>query len=448
MLSACVAPPAKAPQPSARVPVPAKSVPVPSREVTAGLLKSGQQAFTQGRVEWAITQFRRIQDNYPDALERPEATLLLAQALETRGDPASALSEYRRLMNEFPQSPHAIPARTRIPALERQLDDLPTGKAVVGAVYLRSDRLEMLDEREILRLLRPEINMLVLEVARQGSSSSRSGAGVYFKTDWAPVLRDSLSSVIAMGRRHRLGAWAALSIRRMDWVDSQLGWSDSRYDAQSGELSASEHLDLMHPAVVEYLLGLFMDLAATGVDGVLLTAETSSGAADGFSSFARRAYEQEIGERIEPGKLRLAQSSGSLNYAPGFWRWIGWKQRAQLKTIDGVVKAVRKSYPNLKVAIELHPEAVSNPRAALAWYAEDMLDLRRYGFDYVVLPLTPAVESSSKQLSNALNGNGKRLLLIVDSAAAFQARLSPFPNGTGLIFKEKAPAGALTNRGR
>ena len=431
------------------MPVPERSVPVPSREVTAGLLKSGQQAFTQGRLEWAITMFRRIQENYPDAPERAEATLLLAQALETRGDSASALSEYRRLMSEFPQSAHAIPARTRIPALERQLDDRPIGKTVVGAVYLRIERLETLDERELLRLLRPEINMLVLEVTRQGSSlSSRSGAGVYFKTDWAPVIRDRLASVVAIGRRHRLGTWAAMPIRRMDWVDPQLGWADWRYDTQSGELSAAETLDLMHPGVFEYLVGLFMDLAATGVDGVLLTADSPSGPADGFSAFALRAYEQEMGERIDPGKFRLAQSSSSLNYAPGFWRWIGWKQRTHLKMIDGVMKAVRKSYPNLKLAIELHPEAVSKARAALAWYGEDMLDLRRYGLDYVVLPLTPAVESSAKQLSDALNGNGKRLVLVVESAAPFQARLSSFPSSTGLIFKEKAPAAALTNRGR
>jgi tetratricopeptide (TPR) repeat protein len=419
---------------------------VPDREVSAGLLKSAQQAVSQGRADWAITLFRRIQDKYPDAPERPEAALLLAQALETRGDAASALSEYRRLISDFPQSPQAIPARIKIPALERQLEDVPVGKSLMGAVYLRPDKLDLLDERELLRLLRPEINMLVVEVTRQGVPSSPQG--VYFKTDWAPVIRDRLASVIAMARGHRLGVWAAVSIRRMDWIDPELGWSDWRYNSQSGELSAGEASDLMHPGVSEYLLGFLMDLAATGIDGVLLTADSPSGPADGFSPFARRAYEQDMGERVDPGKFRLAQAPGSLNYAPGFWRWIGWKQRSQLKVIDSIFKAVRKSYPNLKVAIELHPEAVTNPRAALAWYAEDMLDLRRSRFDYVVLPLIPALESSAKKVADSLNGNGKRLLLVVESASPFQARLSSFPNGTGLIFKEKVHPGALTNRGR
>jgi len=66
---------------------------MPSREIVAGLMQSGRQAMTQGRFDRAITLFRRIGDSYPNAPERPEATLLLAQALEAHGDIALALTE-------------------------------------------------------------------------------------------------------------------------------------------------------------------------------------------------------------------------------------------------------------------------------------------------------------------------------------------------------------------
>ncbi|TAL11058.1 MAG: hypothetical protein EPO02_05640, partial [Nitrospirae bacterium] len=59
-------------------PLPAR-VPLPSQEIIAGLLQNGKQAMAQGQYDRAISLFRRLQDGYPGAPERPEATLLLAQ---------------------------------------------------------------------------------------------------------------------------------------------------------------------------------------------------------------------------------------------------------------------------------------------------------------------------------------------------------------------------------
>ncbi|MEK6694643.1 MAG: tetratricopeptide repeat protein, partial [Nitrospirota bacterium] len=102
-------------------PSPPAKVPLPSREVIAGLLQNGKQAVAQGQYDRAIGLFRRLQDGYPNAPERPEATLLLAQVFEKRGETIQALVEYRKLASEFPQAPQATLARTKIPELERQL---------------------------------------------------------------------------------------------------------------------------------------------------------------------------------------------------------------------------------------------------------------------------------------------------------------------------------------
>jgi tetratricopeptide (TPR) repeat protein len=418
-------------------------VPLPSREIIAGLMRSGRQAMSQGRVDRAIVLFRQVRDTYPDAPERPEANLLLAQALEARGDNAAALLEYRRLTSDFPDSPQAVLARNKIPELQRPA---PPG-SISAAAYLSAEQLDALTDGELQRLQRADVTLLIVEATQPDTmlgAGAKSDAGVLFKTDWAPVIRDQLAEVVSSGHQKQMQVWASLPIRLMEWTDPRLGWADWRYNPKTGELVPLKSLDLMHPAVSEYLLGFLMDLAGSGVDGVLLMAEPASGAADGFSPFALRAYERDMGQKIDPARLRLGQAD--LTFAPEFWRWVGWKQREQLKIVDRIIAAVRKSYPRLKVAFELHLEAVTNPRAALARYGEDLLDLRRSRVDYIVLPYSSASSASLKSVADAMNG--KRFLLSLEAGLNSRPLGPALPNGTGLIFKEKVAADRLTKPGR
>ena len=207
----------------------------------------------------------------------------------------------------------------------------------------------------------------------------------------------------------------------------------------------ADGLDLLHPAVREYLLGLLIDLAATGIDGVFLMADPPSGAPDGFSPFALRGYQRDMEQPVDPRRLHL-RAQPALSFAPEFWRWIGWKQREQLKAVDSVVRAVRTAYPTLKIAVEVHPEAITNPRAALAWYSEDFLDLRRSHIDYVAISLSSSQGGTVKPLMGSMNG--KRLLLTVESGSVSKTLLSYFPLGSGLIYKDKVTGDGLTKDGR
>jgi tetratricopeptide (TPR) repeat protein len=412
---------------------------MPSHEVIAGILQAGRQAAAQGQFDRAINLFRRVQEGYPSAPERPEATVLLAQTLERNQEIAAALTEYRRLVAEYPQSPQAVLARAKIPDLERQLPVVrPPGVQLLGT-YVGSEELESLDERELNRLRQSGTNTVVVGVAGK--------AGVYFKTDWAPVIQDRLAAVVGPAHRQSLQVWAAVSVRRMDWVDPALEWADWRYNTSTSRLEPVETLDLLHPALRDYLVGFFTDLAATGIDGMLLLADPPSAANEGFSPHALRRYERDVGQALDPGRLLLTKGRDqSLTYTPEFWRWVGWKQREHTKVVEGVMGAVRTSYPALKVAVEVHPETITSPQRALASYAEDLFDLRRYRYDYIAIPgkLSPGtVVTKAAEIVP-----GDRLLLLVDPNEKNNGRLASLPPGTGLIYKEKAGSARLTKEGR
>jgi tetratricopeptide (TPR) repeat protein len=430
-------------------PSPAK-VPMPSPEIIAGLLQNGKQAMAQGQYDRAIGLFRRIQAGYPNAPERPEATLLLAQSFEMRGETLQSLAEYRKLASEFPQAPQAIQARMKIPELERQLPAVrPPQESQAIGLHVGPDGLAALDDRELGRLRQAGTNTLVVGVIRNRTFlvEGGGGAGVYFKTDWAPVLQDRLSALVAAAHRQGMQVWASLSLRRMDWVDPKLEWADWKFNSQTARLERVETLDLLHPAFRDYLVGLLTDLAGTGVDGVFLVADPPSEANEGFSTNALRKFEKDMGQPMDPSRLLSAQGrERSLGYVPEFWRWLGWKQREQSKSVLGVMEAVRAAFPGLKVAMEVHAEAVTNPQAAMAMYAEDLLDLRRYRVDYIAVPVTSAQGSLAAKAAEIVRGD--RLLLLVDPTDKSGIKPSALPAGTGLIYKEKSGQTRLTNQGR
>jgi hypothetical protein len=233
----------------------------------------------------------------------------------------------------------------------------------------------------------------------------------------------------------------------MDWVDPKQEWADWRFNVQTARLERSETLDLLHAGLRDYLVGLLTDLAGTGVDGIFLLADPPSEPTDGFSTSALRKFEKESGRPIEPGRLLSQQGrERSLSYAPEFWRWLGWKQREQARAVAGVVEAVHAAFPGLRMAVEVHAEAITNPQAAMAMYAEDLLDLRRYRLDYIAVPATSAQGSLAAKAAEIVRGD--KLLLVVDPADKNSVKPAQLSAGTGLIYKEKSGQPRLTNQGR
>src|SRR5207245_10480549 len=193
-------------------------VPMPSSEVIAAILQAGRQAAAQGQFDRAINLFRRVQEGYPTAPERSLATVLLAQTLERNQEIASALTEYRRLIAEYPQSPQAVLARAKIPDLERQLPVGGTRGMQLLGTYVWPEDLASLDERELNRLRQSGTNTVVVGVIQH-----QPKAGVYFKTDWAPVLQDRLAGVVGAVHQQSLQVRAARSLRWVERVDPALG---------------------------------------------------------------------------------------------------------------------------------------------------------------------------------------------------------------------------------
>lgn len=398
------------------------TVPPPSPTIQAQtrLLNDAQDQLQRGRAREAVQLLRNLIDSYPQSPFIPEMRWTLARAYEQSGDLGAAMEEYRRIIGaeesgRSGEVSYAEEARLRITALEPNLEPVRKKPSEVTAILVQPHHLPPRADlpQWLQNLARTGVTTLILEAATKpgqvasllqtslpsGHHQASSPAGVYFRTQWAPVLDDYIDQVVPLAHEQGLSVFGALALRRMSWLEPPAGWADWAYNPVHQKVERSVALDLFHPGFQEYLTGLLGDLADTGIDGFLFRADAPMGPNDGFSPFALDGFRQSFEIELHPSTLFIRSEEkasvhattkegrefpGRSRYAPEFWRWAGWKTREQLHIMSRVKDAMRGRSPNLTFALELHPEAVHDPVHALVHYTEDLLEAKRAGFEYIL----------------------------------------------------------------
>jgi len=383
---------------------------IPGDEVQTLLIQQAQEHFAEGRYEASARILRRLVEIYPQSPKQAEARWWLARSYEQSGFFKDALAEYRLLASLPPSQPpqvkYGLEAKTRIAALEQRLGILATtAHGLVGLQVAPHSVPEAIAIDQWMQgISQAGITMLVLDAGtKPGASREASPAGAYFKTSWATTVRDVFGYAVPAAHHRGLAVFAAVNLRQMNWLDRQLGWNDVMVDRTTGRLVLSPKLDLFHPAFQEYLIGFLADLAATGIDGLLIRAGAPSGPQEGFSYYGLRGFERDFAVKLDPAALVFPETAAVSRVAPvrngqpvrqegtqDYWRWLGWKARETLTVMDRLRHAVRQRAPVLQFALELHREAVSNPVSALLHYGEDLLEAKVVRFDFYVTADGPA----------------------------------------------------------
>ncbi len=386
---------------------------MPGDEVQALLIQQAQDHFAEGRYEQSVRILRRAVESYPQSPRQAEARWWLARSYEQSGFFKAALAEYRLLAAQPPASPpqpvsYAPEATKRIAALEQRLGILANvSQGLVGLQLSPRDLPDaMAIEQWMEGIKQAGITMLLLDAGTK-PAVEREGlkAGVYFKTSWATTIRDVFAYAVPAAHHQGLAVFASVSLRQMNWLDRRLGWNDVIVDRSTGRSSVSPRLDLFHPAYQEYLIGFLADLAATGIDGLLFRAEAASGPQEGFTSYGLRGFERDFSVKLDPATLLFPDTAEGLaapvrnggavrlEGMPEYWRWLGWKARETITVVTELRHAIRQRAPVLQFALELHPEAVSDPVTALLRYGEDLLEAKAARFDFYLLADGPAPAS-------------------------------------------------------
>jgi biofilm PGA synthesis lipoprotein PgaB len=218
-----------------------------------------------------------------------------------------------------------------------------------------------------------------------GFVRSRTGAGVYFATDHAPVVADVLGRVCAMAHARGLRVFAWMTTRQCGWLLEErpdlAGW---RFDPARGAVVRTAGLNLFHPEVTAYLRRLFADLARHPIDGVLFQDDLVLRHTEGLGPEADRQYRRRFGRGLTPERL-FDRQDGRLVYSSEFWRWAVWKNEQILRVVDAVIESAAARHAGLYWALNGYYESVTEPRQGLAWYAQDLQRALSGRVDYLCI---------------------------------------------------------------
>ncbi len=284
----------------------------------------------------------------------------------------------------------------------------------IHAAQVPTFKCKTLDEVEnkIKEMKRSGVDTIIVRVFQNNGDSFYSFAkrknkvGVYFKTSHAPVVDDILGELVKITHRNKMKIFAWMTTRRCDWkIYEKPDLRGYKYDIESGGIKPTKGLNIFNKEVQRYLRDIYTDLAAYDIDGILFQDDLVLRHTEGYSQEAANLYLLESGYRINPHDMfrGIYEKSGKYfvsNYTPKFWRWAKWKNRQILKLVEIMMKSARDVNPDVKFALNLYYETITDPKNALAWLSQDINATLKYGFDYYSVMAYHRQIKKELQLSN------------------------------------------------
>lgn len=354
----------------------------------------------------AVREFARLIEHFPASPLLPRAQWGMAEAFYHAGRLHDAEAELKLFIANFEDSPFTEQARLRLDEVQRKLWRSREPTAPAQGIYrkpfiphvppLRAVQVMLFEGRnydeidgELARLKAAGVDTVIVRAFQNPgdryypSVKSTVERGVYFKTTGAPVVEDIMGRLTELAHSNGLKIFAWMTTRYADYgVEDDEALACKKYDLDSREIVRCRGLDLFNPEAVTRLEGIYSDLAAYDIDGILFQDDLVLRHTEGFGPYMSRLFTRETGLKADPAALYVRTGEGRVHYTELFWKWASWKNERLLTVADRLRAAVRRKRPEVKFAINLMYESVTNPPYALAWLSQNLDAAVSRGFDY------------------------------------------------------------------
>ncbi|MFQ6083975.1 MAG: poly-beta-1,6-N-acetyl-D-glucosamine N-deacetylase PgaB [Candidatus Aminicenantia bacterium] len=207
--------------------------------------------------------------------------------------------------------------------------------------------------------------------------NNQTTEGVYFKTEYAPLVYELFPLVVEIGHRQGLKVWAWMTTRNCRWKMKD-EWLEKKYNFATKRIEPGKGLDIFNPEAVNYLKLLYQDLARTGVDGILIQDDLILRHNVGFGRYIQEKFKEKYGIDLSPFILYKGRK-----YLPYFWKWIELKTDQLIEVVESLSRAVREVNSSVFLGLNIYYETLLSPKNGLAWYSQDIDKLALSSIDYL-----------------------------------------------------------------
>jgi len=377
----------------------------------------GQSLLKMEKYEEAIQKFEFYLKTYPDGgrLREVEKGIQISkEKLKEKKEVAGTIEEIRPV----PEEPKKV--EVKAPPEEPKVKYLPEVKRAKRRIcaqvfYFDGKNLEEVEKR-VRELKNAGIDTLILRVFQiKGDRiykfvKPRHDEGVYFKTEYAPVVEDILGKIAEIAHRNGIDLFAWITTRYAGFgLEGHPEYRCKSYNFETKKMEVGRGFNLFHPNVLKRLEGLFRDLSRYPIDGILFQDDLILRHNEDFSIEANKAFLKEFGFTPHPDIFYIdpyKSDSGKYYvtaYTDRFWTWANWKNRWLMDVAKRLMSTAKESNPNLQFGINLYYETILNHSNAVAWFSQSLSAALEKDFDYY------AIMAYHRQTMKELNMEEKKV---------------------------------------
>jgi len=428
--------------------------------------------YKQGHYQVAAREFGRVIEHFPGSQIIPQAQYMIGDAYLNASLYKEAKNQFEQFMKNFPDNGLKTEASLKLDMAKAKLKEaelafvpkLPTVKILPPSSKLRTQNLAPASfkqgskpitpmravqvalfegkdykevDDEIDRLKAAGVDTIVLRVFHNKgdrfypfiniSGKNQETRGVYFKTEESPIVDDVLDPILTIAHKKGLRVFAWMTTRYADYgLEDRKDLNCKAYDFHTKNITPCKGLDLFNEDTVSHLEKLFGDIAKYPIDGILFQDDLVLKHNEGFGSYAQTLFEKDTGRRLAANELYSnVQENGSGGYTAvytdEFWRWATWKNKRMLHVVKRIRAAVKNKRTDVKFAINLMYESISNPPYAMAWLSQSFDEAIKLDFDYY------AIMAYHRQMQDELQKEPYEIDSLIQKMANEAVRKVPEP---------------------
>lgn len=379
------------------------------------LYDSSMGLYFQGRCDEAINGFSKIIQSAPTSTLVSYSQYMIGLCYLKMSNYEGAIQQLELYVKTYPDGDRVKEAEKGIQIAKVQVRDRPPPQSTVsepGLIKLLSEerkpkrricaQISNLDaknleevEKRVKELKNTGVNTVIFRVFQNKGDrvykfvTAHREEGVYFKTEYAPVVDDILGKVSEIVHRNGLEIFAWITTRYANYgFEGPPEYRCKGYNFETKKMEVTRGFNLFHPDVLKRLEGLFRDLGHYPIEGILFQDDLILYHNEDFSAEANKSFLKEFGYLPHPDIFYIdpyKSESGKYytkGYTDRFKSWANWKSRWLMNVAQRLMKAARETNPNLQFAINLYFEAVVNDLNGMAWFSQTLSGAFENNFDY------------------------------------------------------------------
>lgn len=207
--------------------------------------------------------------------------------------------------------------------------------------------------------------------------------GVYFSSKYLPVVEDLLGDFAYKAKGYGFKVFAWMTTRYANYGRNDLKRVNA-YSFETNEFVISKGIDFFDKYNQEFIKLVFKEIASNyPIDGILLQDDLFYRHNEGFNEQVDEEFFKITGVKPVPQKLYI-RNGVRVSYTELFYKWREFKSEKIASFVKDLRDTIKTLNPNIKLAVNLTYEAISNPKGALSWLAHDIDKLKNVS-DYFSL---------------------------------------------------------------